>query len=284
MRGAIAARLLGSADLFAHHRRRPWASVNFITAHDGFTLNDLVSYNEKHNDANGEDNRDGANDNESWNWGAEGPTDDQGIQYTREKLRRSMLMTLFFSNGTPMLLGGDEFGRTQHGNNNAYCQDDPLSWMDWKQAETDPGKSLIDFTQRCIAARRARPTLHASRFYTGDLEVLPGLYDTSWFDEYGQPMSEESWRYSEGRLLTLRRVARIETKRSHASEVTASLFLLNALWEDREFVLPEPVLQWKVLIDAAQKDGEPPLHVIDNNRITVSAHSAVLLVADHVVV
>ncbi len=283
MRGAIAARLLGSADLFAHHRRRPWSSVNFITAHDGFTLNDLVSYNDKHNEANGEDNRDGANDNESYNWGVEGPTDDPGIIATREKLRRSMLMTLFFSNGTPMLLGGDEFGRTQNGNNNAYCQDDELSWMAWGLAETDPGKSLVDFTRRCIAARRARPTLHASRFYTGDLEVLPGLYDTSWFDEYGQPMTEESWHYSEGRLLMLRRVARIEGRRNTQSEVTASLLLLNAHWEDREFVLPEPVLDWQVLIDAAQKDDAPPAHVPGHNRITVSAHSAVLLVADHVV-
>src|SRR5690606_27356209 len=283
MRGAIAARLLGSADMFGHHRRRPWASINFITAHDGFTLNDLVSYNDKHNEANGEDNRDGANVNESCNWGAEGETDDQDVMDMRERVRRAMLMTLFFSNGTPMLLGGDEFGRTQNGNNNAYCQDNELSWISWDLAETDTGKSLFEFVQRCIAARRARPTLHSPRFYTGDVEILLGLYDTSWFDEYGQPMTEESWHYSEGRLLMLRRVARIEGHRNAEPEITASLLLLNAHWEDREFILPEPALDWQVLIDAAQKNDAPPAHVPGQNRLVVGARSSVLLVADHVV-
>ena len=127
----FAARITGSADLFNRRGRKPWASVNFITAHDGFTLNDLVSYNEKHNEANGEDNRDGNSDNQSWNHGAEGPTDDPEIIELRERQKRNMLATLLLSQGTPMLLAGDEFGRTQHGNNNAYCQDNEISWVDW---------------------------------------------------------------------------------------------------------------------------------------------------------
>ncbi len=157
MRGAIAARLHGSADLFDHQHRKPWASVNFITAHDGFTMADLVSYNGKHNDANGEDNRDGADDNHSNNWGAEGPTDDPAIVATRAKVHRSMLMTLLLSHGTPMILGGDEFGRTQHGNNNAYCQDSEISWFDWSLADAEAGRAMTAFTSRLIAFARTTP-------------------------------------------------------------------------------------------------------------------------------
>ena len=281
MRGALAARLLGSADLFCHHRRRPWASVNFITAHDGFTLHDLVSYNDKHNEANGEDNRDGANDNESFNWGAEGPTDDVGVNATREKVKRAMLMTLFFSNGTPMLLGGDEFGRTQQGNNNAYCQDNALSWFDWKLADSEPGKSLIEFTALCIATRQMRPTLHAAHFYTGDMQILPGLCEINWFDESGTLMDQDKWSYSEGRLLALRRVARSESARGEG-EVSASLLLVNADSVDHEFVLPEPVLDWIAVVDAADLSDGPTVRKPQDNRITVASHSALLLVADHV--
>ncbi len=282
VRPTIASRMLGSADLFGHHRRRPWASVNFITAHDGFTLQDLVSYNDKHNEANGEENKDGDSDNKSFNWGVEGSTDDVGIIATREKIKRSMLMTLFFSNGTPMLLGGDEFGRTQHGNNNAYCHDDDLSWVDWNLVDTDAGKSLIDFTARCIHARRARPTLHSSHFYTGNNEVLPNLYDTTWFDETGEVMDQEKWGFLEGRLLALRRVARTQEKRNLHGEVSASLLLVNAHSEDREFTLPEPKLDWLVLIDAAEVTDGPTVRKPQDNIITVLAHSALLLVADHV--
>lgn len=248
VRPALAARLMGSADLFGHRRRRPWASVNFITAHDGFTMNDLVSYNEKHNEANAEDNRDGANDNQSFNWGAEGPTDDPGIIITREKVKRAMLMTLFFANGTPMLLGGDEFGRTQHGNNNAYCHDDELGWFDWSALESDAGQAMVNFTRRCLSARAAHPTLRQTHFYTGGTEVLPGLMDASWFDESGNPMTPEMWQFAEGRMLTLRRVGRAEP----GGPVSATLLLMNAYSEDREFILPEPVLEWELLADAAE--------------------------------
>jgi isoamylase len=283
LRGGLAARLLGSADLFNHHRRRPWASVNFITAHDGFTLHDLVSYNDKHNEANGEDNNDGANDNESFNWGAEGPSDDPGIVATREKIQRSMLMTLAFSNGTPMLLGGDEFGRTQHGNNNAYCQDGEISWLDWSAAESEPGKALIDFTRRCLDARRERPTLHSPHFFIGDAEVLPGLPEASWFDESGTPMTPEKWNFAEGRMLALRRIAHARKKSDAQGAVAASLLLLNAHSEDGEFQMPQPEMPWRVLIDAAEPaGGAATLRKVEHNKIIVAAHSAVLLVADHV--
>ena len=265
VRPALAARLLGSADLFSRRRRRPWASVNFITAHDGFTMNDLVSYNEKHNDANGEDNRDGANDNQSFNWGAEGPTDDPGIIVTREKVKRAMLMTLFFANGTPMLLGGDEFGRTQHGNNNAYCHDDEISWFDWSALESDAGQAMVNFTRRCLAARAAHPTLRQTHFYTGGTEVLPGLVDASWFDESGNPMTPEMWQFAEGRMLTLRRVGRADA----GGPVSATLLLMNAYSEDREFILPEPVLEWELLADAAE-----PIKVGDYAAETVASAEA----------
>ena len=286
VRPALAARLLGSADLFSQRRRRPWASVNFITAHDGFTMNDLVSYNDKHNDANAENNQDGANDNQSFNWGAEGPTGDAGIVVTREKIKRAMLMTLMFSNGTPMLLGGDEFGRTQDGNNNAYCHDDALSWFDWNALESDAGQAMTDFTRRCIAARAAHLTLHLPRFYTGDTEVAPGLMDASWFDEAGTGMTPEMWQFAEGRMLCLRRVAQAQP----GGPVSSTLLLLNAYSEDREFILPAPAQEWEILVDAAEAievdqsraeatGAAPASHrraVIDN-RMAVAAHSAVLL-------
>ncbi len=283
MRGAIAGRLLGSADLFNHHRRRTWASINFITAHDGFTLQDLVSYNDKHNEANREDNRDGSNDNRSFNWGVEGATDDPVIVAKREKIKRAMLMTLMFSNGTPMLLGGDEFGRTQKGNNNAYCQDNELSWFDWSLAESDTGRALIDFTRRCIAVRIERPTLRRSHFFTGEAETVAGVPETSWYDETGNEMTPERWSFAEGRLLALRRVMREESN----GTVSASLLLLNAFSRDREFVLPVPTMLWSVAIDAAEPFDAGDLKAIAprqvaHNKIVVAAHSAVLLVADDV--
>ncbi|HJV52458.1 MAG TPA: glycogen debranching protein GlgX [Noviherbaspirillum sp.] len=277
MRGAIASRLLGSADLFNHHRRRAWASVNFVTAHDGFTLADLVSYSQKHNEANQEENRDGSNENRSSNWGVEGPTDNPKVLATREKIRRAMLMTLMFSNGTPMLLGGDEFGRTQQGNNNPYCQDSEISWFDWSLLDTDAGRALLDFTRRCIALRRDLPTLCSTRFLRTHAKTLRSLPDIGWFDETGGEMTPEHWHFAEGRLLALRRVA----GDVRSGTVSASLLLLNAFSEDREFVLPQPEMPWRVALDAAEQSSgraRAPQH----NKIRVSAHSALLLVADNV--
>jgi isoamylase len=285
MRNVISGRLVGSADLFNHHRRRPWASVNFVTAHDGFTLQDVVSYNDKHNEANQENNRDGSNDNRSFNWGAEGPTDKPEVLAQREKIKRALLMTLMFSNGTPMLLGGDEFGRTQGGNNNAYCQDNEISWFDWSLAETDAGRALIDFTRRCIAVRRERPTLRGQRFFTANAIKPDGIPDTSWFDESGNEMTPERWSFAEGRLLALRRIAPSDD--TQPDRYAASLLLLNAFSEDREFVLPAPAVPWQVAVDAAEPFDPAALKAHGkrqphNNRITVAAHSALLLVADDV--
>ncbi|MGH8572691.1 MAG: glycogen debranching protein GlgX, partial [Gammaproteobacteria bacterium] len=194
-RGALAARLQGSADLFDHHRRRPWASINFVTAHDGFTLLDWASYSAKHNEANGEDNRDGANDNESHNWGAEGPSDDGGVLDLRRRATRAMLATLFFAHGTPMLLGGDEFGRTQHGNNNAYCQDNELSWFDWALADSPGGQELRRFTARLIALRCECPSLRSPLFQHGRSEPLAGIRDIEWFNERAAVMKMADWQY-----------------------------------------------------------------------------------------
>ncbi|SNS54089.1 glycogen operon protein [Noviherbaspirillum humi] len=286
-RGAVAGRLLGSADLFNHRRRRAWSSVNFVTAHDGFTLQDLVSYNGKHNLANGEDNRDGSDDNKSSNWGVEGPSRDANIVANRERVKRAVLMTLMFSNGTPMLLGGDEFGRTQQGNNNPYNQDNDISWFDWNLARSDAGQALIEFTRRCIAIRLERPTLRSTRFLNASARTVHGVPDIGWFDESGSEMDHERWHYYEGRLLALRRIA--AERREHAGgsddRVSASLLLLNAYSEDREFVLPAPVMQWHAVIDAAEPWDQPapaPVRQPHDNRILVAAHSAVLLVADHV--
>ncbi|MES2832924.1 MAG: glycogen debranching protein GlgX [Pseudomonadota bacterium] len=283
MRKVVAARLLGSPDLFKHHRRRPWASVNFLTVHDGFTLQDLVSYNDKHNDANGEDNRDGTNENRSYNWGEEGPSDDLGVLEIRERIKRSMMMTLMFSNGTPLMLGGDEFGRTQGGNNNAYCQDNEISWFDWKLVDSDTGRAFFDFTQRCIAVRLARPTLRSDRFYTEQASVVPDVLDISWFDESGNEMTPENWEFDEGRLLALRRIAPIDRGPSIGERAAVSILLMNASPEDREFILPQPLMDWTVILDAAcppgSDEGEPNLPT--DNKLTVTAHSTVLIVAEH---
>ncbi len=186
----MAPRLLGSGDIFNHGGRRAWASVNFITAHDGFTLNDWASYNEKHNEANGEDNRDGTSDNRSWNCGAEGPTDDADILALRERQKRNMLATLLLSQGTPMLLGGDEFGRTQQGNNNAYCQDSDISWFDWTMGEA--AQKQLAFTKRLIQLRRDYPILRRSRFLTGEHDTQLDIRDVTWISAGGGEMSRRN--------------------------------------------------------------------------------------------
>src|SRR5690606_30979013 len=162
----FAARVTGSGDMYDRSGRRPWSSINFITAHDGFTLHDLVSYNEKHNEANGEDNRDGADDNHSWNCGAEGPTDDPDVNALRARQKRNLLATLLLSHGTPMLLAGDEFGNTQGGNNNVYCQDNEISWMNWDEIDAE-GEALTEFVRGVIALRKAEPLLHRHSFRDG---------------------------------------------------------------------------------------------------------------------
>lgn len=189
-----ATRFAGSADLYESSRRKPSASINFITAHDGFTLRDLVSYNEKHNDANGEDGRDGSDDNLSWNCGVEGETDDPGVLALRARQQRNMLATLLFSQGVPMISGGDEIGRTQSGNNNGYCQDNEISWHDWNLSEEQ--KDLLDFTRKVVWIRRHHPNLRRHSYKHDDPSVGPVSYSLEWFRTDGQPMTDQDWSES----------------------------------------------------------------------------------------
>jgi isoamylase len=272
LRGALAARLQGSADLFDRERRRPWASINFITAHDGFTLNDLVSYNQKHNEANGEDNRDGNNENDSNNWGVEGPTDDAQVLERRERVMRAMLATLLFSHGTPMLLGGDEFGRTQNGNNNAYCQDSPLSWYDWTLAQSPAGQTQQAFVTRLISLRRELTSLRCRYFQHGLLEPLPQVRDIEWFDENGDTMRPEDWQYWEGWLLCVRRAKRLDD-----GDAELCLLLANNTLIEQVFQLPQPLFLWRVRVDTADlKVIDQP---VDQPAVRVAAQSMQLLSA-----
>src|SRR5207248_1552584 len=185
----LASRLTGSSDLYQSDSRRPVASINFVTAHDGFTLHDLVSYNEKHNEANGEDNRDGESHNRSWNCGAEGVTDDAAVNQLRRLQQRNFIATLFLSQGIPMLLGGDEVGRTQKGNNNAYCQDNEMSWMDWEHAD----EGLLEFTRQAIDLRNRHPVFRRRKWFKGRRLRGQGVSDIAWFNIDGSEMSDQHW-------------------------------------------------------------------------------------------
>jgi isoamylase len=250
MRGELAARLAGSGDLFDRRARRPWASVNFITSHDGFTLEDVVSYEERHNEANLEDNRDGHGENLSRNWKVEGPTDDPKIREIRVRVKRSMLLTLLSSHGTPMLLGGDEFGRTQGGNNNAYCQDNEISWFDWKQARSQEGEALTGFVSRAIALRKRYQLLRSPSYHYGE-EVANGIHDVEWWDERGMQLAPEDWDNTEGRAL----VMRLSREPVEGRLRTVSL-VLNSSHEPLDFKLPSPGENRRLLIDSAHPERE----------------------------
>jgi isoamylase len=248
----LAYRLTGSSDLYEEDGRRPSASINFIVAHDGFTLHDLVSYNEKHNEANGEQNRDGANDNNSWNCGVEGPTDDPAIIALRERQKRNLLATLIFSQGVPMLCGGDEMGRTQHGNNNAYCQDNEISWVNWKL--DDRQRDLLDFTCRLIALRQQHPNLRRRGFFQGRPIHGEEVRDIHWLRPDGGEMTEAEWQTdwirTLGVLFTGEPLDEAVGDPEPALDA-AFLLLLNAYWENVDFVLPEPPVggRWEVVVD-----------------------------------
>jgi len=268
-RGELAARLAGSSDLFDRRARRPWASVNYAASHDGYTLADVVSYVERHNSANGEDNRDGHGENYSANWGVEGPTDDPAIAETRARVQRALLATVFLSHGTPMLLSGDEFGRTQHGNNNAYCQDNEISWLDWKQAETPQAQELAAYVSRLMQLRHENPVLRCRHFLHGKDEPAPGILDIAWFDTHGELISSESWNNPEKRLFAVRRAARNDD-----GTVPILTLFLNPSEKDRVFRLPTPNVATRLLIDSA--DPGKPETDIAGKEITVVARSAVL--------
>jgi isoamylase len=256
----IAPRLCASGDVFNHQGRRPWACVNFITAHDGFTLNDLVSYNEKHNSANGEDNKDGSNDNRSWNCGAEGPTDDEEINAVRTRQMRNLLGTLLLSQGTPMMLAGDEFGRTQQGNNNAYCQDNEISWFDWTLKEKNA--ALIQFVQKLAWMRHKYPILRRSRFLTGDYSKELDVKDVTWINASGSEMHAENWSDEGMRCFGMIMDGRAQPTgvRQRGTEATM-LLILNGHFDLVEFTLPTAPggSTWTRLIDTnVPHDEETP--------------------------
>ncbi len=246
----IASRLSASADLFNHQGRRPWACVNFITAHDGFTLNDWASYNEKHNEANNEGNRDGSSDNRSWTCGVEGPTDDPEINELRARQMRNMLATLLLSQGTPMLLAGDEFARTQNGNNNAYCQDDEISWVNWNIDEK--GQSLIRFVQKLTKLRRDFPILRRNRFLTGALDEELDFRDVTWINANGAPMADAEWADENMRCFGMLIDGRAQATgiKQRGSDTTV-LIILNAHHDVVKFMLPDCIgcKGWTLLID-----------------------------------
>jgi isoamylase len=276
---AFAERFTGSSDLYESDGRKPFASINFVTAHDGFTLRDLVSYNEKHNDANGEDNRDGTDDNRSWNCGVEGPTDDPEVCDLRLRQTRNFLTTLFLSQGVPMLLGGDELWRTQQGNNNGWCQDSELSWFDW---ETSPEqRGLVDFTRRLIALRQAHPVFRRTDFLAGEGARGSGLPDVWWFRPDGRRMSKRDWErpdaYSLGVFLNGRE---IPTKTPHGEDVVDDTFilLLNAWHEDMEFALPARRFgaNWQLVLSTADPDAPDAVYRAREN-VPVPQRSLLLL-------
>jgi isoamylase len=253
--GEFASRITGSSDLYQDDGRRPYASINFVTAHDGFTLNDLVSYNGKHNEANGEDNRDGADDNRSWNCGTEGPTDDEKINDLRARQRRNMLATLLLSQGVPMLLHGDEMGRTQQGNNNGYCQDNELSWVDWSLAESNG--DLVDFTGAVIEMRHNHPVFRRRRFFAGrPIRSGDELRDIAWFTPGGDEMSEQDWESGFGRaIMVFLNGDAIGDLDRRGERVRDDSFLLCFNAHDDEIDMTAPVAgygsEWTVVVDTA---------------------------------
>jgi glycogen operon protein len=251
--GEVASRLTGSADLFQRQGRRPWSSVNFITAHDGFTLNDLVSYQHKHNLANGEDNRDGTDNNNSWNCGVEGATDDPRIRALRARQKRNFLATLLLSQGTPMLTAGDEFGRTQQGNNNAYCQDNELSWVNWEQRDEDD-LALNEFAATLLSIRRDHPVFRRAKFLTGRDVDGKGVKDVTWYAPAGHEMNDADWHRPDAHCLGAELFAMAAEPRGEAE---LFLVLMNGGGNDVNFVLPEARLsqRWQPVFDTARPEA-----------------------------
>ena len=278
--GEFASRLTGSSDLYEDDGRHPFASINFITAHDGFTLRDLVSYNDKHNEANLEGNRDGTDDNRSWNCGVEGETDDPEINELRARQQRNFLATLILSQGTPMLLGGDEFSRTQHGSNNAWCQDNEISWFDWGLLEEND--DLHEFVQKLIVLRRAHPVFRRRQYLQGTDEDGSGLPDVWWFRTDGHRMTKSDWESGErtvGMFLNGEEVAAPDEKGERILD-ESFLLLFNAHHEDVTFTLPNRRFgeRWAVVLSTTDPGMEPNAVEVDAlEDIVVGGRSLVLL-------
>ena len=274
--GEFATRFCGSSDLYAGSRRRPTASVNLVTVHDGFTLRDLVSYDDKHNEANGESNRDGTSDNRSWNCGAEGPTDDPDVLALRERQSRAMLATLLLSFGVPMLLGGDEMGRTQQGNNNAYCQDNEIAWVDWAQPDT----ALQDFTRRLVALRKAHPVFRRRRYLSGT-----EASELRWFTPAGTEMTSADWSDEGARAIGLYLDGSDDPDRAADGTPLLDddfLVFVNAWWEPLDFVLPVTREQasWRIDVDTydpAAPGGSAVAPQGAGDHVTVGPRSIVVL-------
>ncbi|MGW7050905.1 glycogen debranching protein GlgX [Streptomyces sp. NPDC054887] len=276
-------RLSGSSDLYAWGGRRPYASVNFVTAHDGFTLRDLVSYHQKQNAANGEGNRDGTNDNRSWNCGAEGETEDAGVNALRRRQLRNLVTTLLLSTGVPMLVAGDEMGRTQGGNNNAYCQDNEIGWIDWSLLEEPGWRELFRLTSRLLALRHAHPVLRRRAFFSGRPQAADGLRDLAWFTPLGQEMTQQDW-YAPASTVGLYLSGRdIPGRDAVGAKITDDSFLavLHAGDFPVDFTLPGPpwARTYEVVVDTSlegQEEAPGTVHAA-GAAITVPARSVLLL-------
>jgi isoamylase len=277
--GELAYRVTGSSDLYEATGRRPYASVNFVTAHDGFTLNDLVSYNDKHNEANGEENRDGESHSRSWNCGVEGPTDDPEVNGLRNRQKRNFLSTLFLSQGIPMLLGGDELGRSQGGNNNGYCQDNDLSWFDWESAD----KELLEYTRRLIQLRKEHPVFRRRRWFQGRPIHGVTVTDIGWFTPDGVEMADEHWgegfAKAVGVFLNGEAIASPDARGERI--VDDSFYVLfNAHYEALPFVIPKGDWgkEWKTVLDTSKALPEEEDHVYKpGDEIPVESRSVKVL-------
>ena len=279
--GELAYRITGSSDLYARSGRRPYASINFVTAHDGFTLQDLVSYNEKHNDANGEENRDGTDNNRSWNCGAEGPTDDPAVNALRAQQKRNFLATLLLSQGVPMMLSGDEIGHTQKGNNHAYCQDNELGWISWVVGEAE--QELLAFARRMIAVRKSHPVFQRRNFFQGRSIKGAGIKDIHWLMPNGHEMTDEEWNKESARCLGVFLSGKLEEQAERGEPVTDQDFLLlmNAHHEATPFLLPAPPtgVGWVALADTSCPMSENPACLFEpGTSYPLQARSLVLLV------
>jgi isoamylase len=274
----LATRLAASGDFFNRRGRRPWASINFVTSHDGFTLNDLVSYNERHNEPNGENNRDGSSDNYSWNCGAEGPTNDPEVKKLRERQKRNMLATLLFSQGTPMILGGDEFGRTQNGNNNAYCQDNQISWFDW-EAIGEEGHALTEFVKKLTMLRRTLPVLRRGRFLTGEWNQNLEVKDVAWINPAGNEIKDEEWRDENMKCFGMLMDGRAQATGLIRSASDATLLLvMNAHHDVVPFTLPEVAgpNRWYCLLDTNDAERDEIASVETHEQYQVAERSLLL--------
>jgi isoamylase len=275
----LSTRLVASPDLFDRLGRKPSACVNFITAHDGFTLNDIVTYNDKHNEANGEENRDGSSDNRSWNCGVEGPTDDLEVNRLRERQIRNFLATLLLSQGTPMMLAGDEFGRTQMGNNNAYCQDNEISWLDWKIAEK--GKSLLQFVKKLTSLRHKYPILRRNRFLTGQYVEEVGVKDVTWVNANGSEMTSEQWNDGGMSCFGMLLDGRAQATGIRKSSKDATLLLVfNGHGDFVEFTMPEcyGAMHWSLVVDTNIEDSSAKGTFAPGDKYGVTGRSLLLFV------